>query len=344
MPKKVLIIENEKTNDELIISGSYWFRIEMAYGLKRLGYDPSLVQHPIYNYQSWINGERLPIKRTEKEFEELISDYDLVILLDDIKVKGTIKSNDTPIIYWDIEGFPPKRIFFENSLENLNEEKFAYYGKKFDSATNVLEKYYFHLKKQKLKHWKVDAIFSASKKSLFKNARFLPLGAEPELYPIKNLVQRDINFAIIGSTSRWFQAQERIEIAKKDLEKLYFPITYWFGAMPELHRNNMPKNCFAMGHLDFLSLPNYLQRIETLLHIPRPYHMETICQSATIYQAAAAGCNVIHHFSNEILDANKIGYNIENVNNLDALQKKEFPEAFTYKERFETALNMVEVQ
>jgi len=341
--KKVLIIENEKTNNELIISGSYWFRIEMAYGLKRLGYEPSMVQQPIYDYQTWINSEKLPEKRTKKKFIELFSDYDLVILLDDIKVKDLIKSNDTPIIYWDIEGFPSRYDFFDDTLNNLREEKFAYYGKKFDSATSVIEKYYFHLKKQKLKYWEVDAIFSASEKSLFKKSNFLPLGAEPELYPLKNFVKRDINFAIIGSTSRWFQAQERIEIAKRDLKKLDFPITYWYGAMPELHRNDMPKNCFPMGHLDFLSLPNFLQRIKTLLHIPRPYHLETFCQSATIYQAAAAGCNVIHHFSNENLDANKIGYDIKNVNNLDSLKRKEFSEAFTYKARFESMLNMIEV-
>ena len=343
MTKKVLIIENEKTNNELIISGSYWFRIEMAYGLKRLGYTPSLVQHPSYNYQPWINGEKLPSKRTKKGLEDIISDYDLVILLDDIEVKGVIKSRDTPIIYWDIEGFPPKNKFFENILVNINDEKFSYYGKKFNSVTNVLEKYCFHFKKQKLKYWEVDAIFSASKKSLFKNSKFLPLGAEPELYSVKNLVKRDINFAIIGSTSRWFQAEERIKIAEIDLKELNFPITYWFGAMPEIHKNNMPKNCFPMGHIDFLSLPNYLQRIKTLLHIPRPYHLETICQSATIYQAAAAGCIVIHHFSDKNLDANKIGYDIKSVNDLDILQGKEFPEDFTYRTRFETMSKMVEV-
>lgn len=333
MVKKVLILENKKTLDEIIISGSYWFRIEMAYGFKRLGFKPFLIQHPSYKRFPWINGERFSNQDSSKNIVEILAEYDLIILLDDIPLKERISTNKTTIIYWDIEGFPHSNKFFEQINREINNQDYQYYGAKFNSAKSVLERYYYQLKKQKLQYWKVDAKFSAAKNPLIKDSEFIPLGAEPDLYKEKDLVKRDISLAIFGSTARWFQAKERLDIGAKMLEKLKYPITYWYGAMPEIESENMVKNCYPTGHVDFFSLPNFLMRTEKVIHVPRPYHLQSNCQSATIFQSAAAGAIPIHHFKGN-LDANRIGYHYENIDDIESLKRKEFPDSFSYKARF----------
>jgi len=177
MVKKVLILENQKTLDEIIISGSYWFRIEMAYGLKELGFEPYLIQHPSYKHFPWINSERFSNQKSTKNIMELLTDYDLVILLDDIPLKDRISANKTTIIYWDIEGFPNSEKFFEQISNQINDQDYQYYGAKFNSAKSVLERYYYHFKKQKLQYWNVDAKFSAAKNPLIKDSKYIPLGA-----------------------------------------------------------------------------------------------------------------------------------------------------------------------
>ena len=342
MPQKALILEHSKTLNEIIISGSYWFRIEMAYGLKRLGFIPSLVQHPNYNFAKWINGVKFSSKKEISEIKNQIEEFDLVILLEDIPLKGKLKSTSTSIIYWDIEGFPNSDSFFEGLVHNIKENEYEYYGAKFNSAKKVISRFQYHLKKQQLQFWEVSRIFSAAKNPLIKESIFLPLAAEPELYNEKDNIRRDIILSLIGSTSRWFQAKQRIEIAKKVLKKFSWPLAYWYGAMPEIEKNNMPKNCYPMGHLDFFSLPYFLQRSKMVLHIPRPYHLDSGCQSVTIFQAAAAGAIPIHLFG-DLKEANEIGYNYQDISELENLKQKKYPENHTYKSRFKEAMEKMGV-
>ncbi|MHA1126802.1 MAG: hypothetical protein ACTSQX_14345 [Candidatus Heimdallarchaeota archaeon] len=337
--KKALILENNKTMDEIIISGSYWFKIEMAYGLSKLGYTTSLIQHPSYDNYSWIHSEKFSNLDRFEKINDTISKYDLVILLDDIPMKKKFTGlKNTKIVYWDIEGFPNAKKFFDNENIKRKDNDFQYYGVKFTSALDVLNRYQYHLEHQKLQFWNVDEYFSAAKNPLIINSNYLPLGAEPELYKLQNLIKRDISLSVIGSTSRWFQAKERLEIGNKMLEKINNPLAYWFGSMPE-NKELLPSNCFPMGHVDFLSLPNYLMRSKRVMHVPRPYHLDSECQSVTIFQAAAAGAIPIHHFKNNE-EANTIGYYYDDILDLESLKSKIFPESYSYKSRFK---DMIEI-
>jgi len=340
LKKKALILENNVSLDEIIISGSYWFKIEMAYGLNRLGYTTSLIQQPSYQNYPWIKSEQFSNQDSSDKIQEIISKYDVVILLADIPLKDKFEGNDkTKLIYWDIEGFPNSKSFFDNEKEIYNKNNPQYYGAKFSSVLDVLRNYQFHLTEQKLQYWEVDDYFSAAKNPIIRKSSYLPLGSEPELYKQQNLIKRDIAFSIIGSTNRWFQAQERLSIAEIMLKRMNYPLAYWFGSMPESNER-MPTNCFPMGHIDYFSLPNYLMRSKKILHIPRPYHLISECQSATIFQAAAAGAIPIHHFKN-CKEANKIGYFYEDIVDINTLSKKSYPESFTYKSRFQEMVDTV---
>lgn len=342
--KRVLIIEAPKSYDQIIISGSYWFRLEMAYGMHSLGLTVDLVQHPKVLGFSWVNYVFLPSFSNNNEIKDYFNKYDLVVLLNDTKIAKEIVKLDIPVIYWDIEGFPSNNQFFNRNFEKLRKHQINYYGAKFDWLEEVLSLYYYHFKNQRLKHWAIDHYFSTALYPLIRKSAIIQLGAEPSLYPYRKTFSRDINLAILGSTSRWFEAEDRINIVEKELKRLQYPVCYWYGSYPEVDQNKMPKNCYSTGHIDFFSLPYFLQRIKRVIHVPRPYHLETQCLSATLFQTVAGGGIPIHFFNRGV--SKQLGYNITEIEKLDGdeghfKEEIDYPTEYTYKERFKTMLKQI---
>ena len=336
MNRRVLIFEHCETLPHILVSGSYWFRLEMAHAFWRLGWQPSLIQYPNYSNFPWVSPYKLDLQEPVSEIRARLNEFDLILLLGDHPVPESIQPRDPLIVYWDIEGLPPDPLFFDQTKIKLSQNEGTYYGAKFESLTNELERFHFHFIHQRLRYWQPHQYFSVAQQPLIHSSAYLPLGAEPDLYNLADYIRRDIPIAIVASTSRWFQAEERIAFAAPLLRSLGYPKIYWYGSYPEQDMGRLPQNCYSMGHVDYLSLRFLLKRIQYLIHIPRPYHCQSRTVSATLYQALAAKAIPIQCFPSEFPEIP--GYSITSIHALEDLQPLSFPEEWTYQSRFRSLL------
>lgn len=339
MPKRVLLFEHPYTCSKLYSSGSYWFRLEMAFGLKRMGWEPFLVQLPTYEDFPWVNQFKISESDNNKEINNELEEFDLIILLHDFESAVNNHPRDPVIVYWDIEALPrSKTILDEIQTEFCKNGENSVIGKPRD-LQNEFETFYYHFEKATLRYWKPDLNFSIAKYPLLPDTYYLPLGAEPSLYKNRDITDRDIGFAILGTTSRWFQAQNRITIASKTLKQLEYPLTYWYGALPEQDQRKLPKNCYAVGTLDFSSFRYVLQRCSHLLHIPRPYHLLSQGISVTLFQALAAGSIPFHMYKNGQKEIP--GFPIAEFSKIYKNKIPTYPEEWTYQTRFTQMLSIL---
>lgn len=325
MPK-ILLVENSNSLKRISPSGSYWFRLEMAYGWHALGWTPFLVQHPQLQNFPWVNSLTWPTNDSHE-----VSDFDLILLLGDFPHVPELVV-DCPVVFWDIEGLPSDPPFFENYLKNPQWGNHIACSSRKSSLREELKIFYYHLKKQELQHWSPDHIYSIAKKPLLRRAKYLPMGAESDLYNLKDILSRDIRLAIVGRTESWFGSQERIDKSNDVLQSWNYPRTYWFGAVPEINSgtSDFPRNCFPMGVVDFFSIRYILQRIRFLLHISRSYHQISRSISATLFQSLAAGAIPLH--TNTF--RTNLGYSVKTVQDLDKLEVPDFLPEYTYQNRF----------